>query len=171
MIVVVPEEEFLILSWTGAGTIGVFINVHGDPVRGTLQWPNHPLSVCLDYPYITALLPDQTIQAHDIESQEIAQVLPPPPPPSLNDFSPSTLLSAERRALSTSSNGFFVPLQQRPDKLMLKKINLLSRNAKPGGREVVPAEQEQPEVTGDTEETEAHEVVDIPEESVTPYDL
>lgn len=46
MIVVVADEEFLILSWTGSGTMGVFINVNGDPVRGTLQWPNHPLSVC-----------------------------------------------------------------------------------------------------------------------------
>jgi hypothetical protein len=145
---------------------------HFPSVRSAIYLSAHlNCTTGLDYPYITALLPDQTIQAHDIESQEIAQVLPPPPPPSLNDVSPSALLGAERRALSTSSNGFFVPLQQRPDKLMLKKINLLSRNAKPGGREVVPAEQEQPEVTGDTEETEAHEVVDIPEESVTPYDL
>jgi len=119
----------------------------------------------LDYPHITALLPDQTIQVHNIESQELAQVLPPPPPPSLNDASPSASLGAERRALATSSNGFLVPLEQRPEKLMLKKVNLLSRNAKPGGREIVPTE-EQPEVT------EAHEEVDIREpESVTPYDL
>ena len=119
----------------------------------------------LDYPYVTALLPDQTIQVHDIESQEVAQVLPPPPPPSLNAASPSALLSAERRALATSSSGFLVPLQQRPEKLMLKKINLLNRIAKPGGREVVPADgQERPEVTGEeTDETEA--------EVVEPYDL
>ncbi|KAN0136306.1 hypothetical protein V8E53_005911 [Lactarius tabidus] len=153
MIVVIADEEFLILSWTGAGTMGVFINANGDPVRGTLQWPQHPLSICLDYPHVTALLPDQTIQVHDIESQEIAQVLPPPPPPSLNATSPAALLSAERRALATSSSGFFVPLQQQPEKLMLKKVNLLNRNAKPGGREVVPTE--------DTEETEEVEVYDL----------
>jgi vacuolar protein sorting-associated protein 3 len=46
-IAVVAEEDFLILSWTGAGTMGVFINVNGDPVRGTLQWPSHPLSICV----------------------------------------------------------------------------------------------------------------------------
>ena len=101
---------------------------------------------------------------HDIESQELAQVIPPPPPPSLNVTSPSALLSAERRALATSSSGFLVPLQQRPEKLMLKKVNLLSRTEKPGGREVVPADgQEQPEVTEETDETEA--------EVVEPYDL
>ena len=94
----------------------------------------------LDYPYVTALLPDQSIQVHDIESQEIAQVVPPPPPPSLNAMSPAALLSAERRALAMSSSGFLVPLQQRPEKLVLTKVNLLSRNAEPGGREVVPAD-------------------------------
>ena len=38
--IVVVAEEFLILCWAGAGTMGVFINV---PVRGILQWPSHPL--------------------------------------------------------------------------------------------------------------------------------
>jgi vacuolar protein sorting-associated protein 3 len=46
LILVVTEEEFLILSWTGSGTMGVFINLNGDPVRGTLQWSTHPLSIC-----------------------------------------------------------------------------------------------------------------------------
>jgi len=48
------------------------------------------------------------------------------------------LLGAERRALAMSPNGFFVPSQRQSEKLTLKKVNLLSRNAKPGGREVVP---------------------------------
>ena len=133
-----------------------------------LLWSN--CATGLDYPYITALLPDQSIQVHDVESQGIAQVLAPPPPPSLKDISPSALLGAERRALSMSSSGFLVPLQQRPlaQKLMLKKVNLLSRNTKPGGREDIPIVPT--EVTGDSDETEAHEVDDIPE-PVTPYDL
>ena len=54
MILVVTEEEFLILSWTGAGTMGVFINLNGDPVRGTLQWEAHPLSIS---PSLLPLLP------------------------------------------------------------------------------------------------------------------
>ena len=106
------------------------------------SWPNCCSPLGLDYPYVTALLPDQSIQVHDIDSQEIAQVLPPPPPPSLNATSPAALLSAERRALAMSSSGFLVPLQQRPEKLVLTKVNLLSRNAEPGGREVVPADDE-----------------------------
>ncbi len=56
MIQVVADEEFLILSWTGAGTIGVFINLNGDPVRGTLQWSSHPLSVCSSSLYLHIFL-------------------------------------------------------------------------------------------------------------------
>ncbi len=46
LIAVISEKEFLILSWTGATTIGVFITGDGDPVRGTLEWPSHPDAVC-----------------------------------------------------------------------------------------------------------------------------
>ena len=192
MIAVVAEEEFLILSWTGAGTMGVFINVNGDPVRGTLQWPSHPLSICVlsslrpssvvdcatgfDSPYVTALLPDQTIQVHNIESQELTQVVPAPPLPSPEETSLSALLGAERRALAMSVNGFFVPSQQQPEKLRLKKVNLLSRNAKPGGRDVIPTLliengediEKQPHVR---EEADTGAKVVETRASMTPYDV
>jgi hypothetical protein len=41
----------------------------------------------LEYPYIMALLRDQTIQVHNIESQEIAQEVLAPPLPSPNETS------------------------------------------------------------------------------------
>ncbi len=45
-VVVIPgENEFLVTSYTGASTMGVFLNGQGDPVRGTMEWPNHPLSI------------------------------------------------------------------------------------------------------------------------------
>jgi vacuolar protein sorting-associated protein 3 len=46
-ITVVGDSEFLIVSWTGAGALGVFVNGNGDPVRGTLEWASHPLSMSL----------------------------------------------------------------------------------------------------------------------------
>jgi len=89
------------------------------------------------------------------------------------------LLGAERRALAMSSNGFFVPSQQQSEKLILKKVNLLRRNAKPGGREVVPT----PPV-GDEETQEPSYVAEDAAEfgvlavessarsaSTTPYDV
>ncbi|KAF8966687.1 hypothetical protein BDZ97DRAFT_1917487 [Flammula alnicola] len=61
-ITVISQNEFLILSWTGASTLGLFITGDGDPVRGTLQWPSHREAICLDCPYITSLLPNDTIE-------------------------------------------------------------------------------------------------------------
>lgn len=45
-ITIINDSEFLICSWTGENTIGIFVNSSGDPVRGTMQWPAHPLAVC-----------------------------------------------------------------------------------------------------------------------------
>ncbi len=45
-ITVIDANEFLILSYTGVSTLGLFITCNGDPVRGTLEWPQHPESVC-----------------------------------------------------------------------------------------------------------------------------
>jgi len=46
IIEVIPENEFLILSWNGASTMGVFLSGDGIPTRSTLEWPSHPLAVC-----------------------------------------------------------------------------------------------------------------------------
>jgi hypothetical protein len=96
-----------------------------------------------------ALLPDQTIRVHNVESQEIAQEVPAPPLPSPNETSLATLLGAERRALAMSLNGFLVPSQRQSEKLTLKKVSLLGRNGKPGGREVVAMSPVEGEGTGE----------------------
>jgi hypothetical protein len=92
----------------------------------------------LEYPYVTALLQDQTIVVPNVESREVVQTVPGPPLPSPSETSLMALFGAERQALTRSSNGFSVPSQRQSEKLSLKSVNLLSRNAKPGGREVVP---------------------------------
>jgi hypothetical protein len=45
-ITVVGPSEFLLLSWTGASTLGLFVTGNGDPVRGTLEWSSHPEAIC-----------------------------------------------------------------------------------------------------------------------------
>ena len=44
-ILVISDTEFLLLSWTGASTLGLFITGEGEPVRGTLEWSQHPISI------------------------------------------------------------------------------------------------------------------------------
>ncbi|KAI0760617.1 hypothetical protein C8Q74DRAFT_1208003 [Fomes fomentarius] len=122
-ITVISENEFLILSWTGASTIGVFITGDGDPVRGTLEWPSHPEAVSLDYPYVTTLLPNGTIEIHSIETQSIVQVVSAPAD------SPSPLAD-DRRALISCLNGFFVPSTQRSEKMRMVPRRLLRRSVR-----------------------------------------
>lgn len=119
IITVISENEFLILSWTGASTLGVFITGDGDPVRGTLEWPSHPEAVCLDYPYITTLLPNNTIEIHSVETQTIVQVIPAPP------TSPSSGPVTERKTLVASATGFFLPSAQLSDKLRPTPVRLV----------------------------------------------
>lgn len=45
LITVISDTEFLILSWTGTASLGLFITGEGEPVRGTLEWPSHPESL------------------------------------------------------------------------------------------------------------------------------
>jgi hypothetical protein len=45
-VAVIPgADEFLVTSYTGVGTMGVFLNGQGDPVRGTMEWEEHPTSI------------------------------------------------------------------------------------------------------------------------------
>jgi len=121
-ITVISENEFLILSWTGASTLGLFVTGEGDPVRGTLEWPSHPEAVCLDYPYITTLLPNHTVEIHSIETQTIVQVIAAPPGSPTAD---ATGPAEDRRKLVACPNGFMVPSTQRLDKLRRTAVPLV----------------------------------------------
>jgi len=141
-ITVINETEFLILSWTGASTMGVFINSDGDPVRGTLEWPAHPQAVCmycgfssvqrphfetgLDYPYVTALLPNDTIEIHSIESQSIVQVISAPPASRPTTPSGHGQL-ADRLTLKACLNGYMVPSTEQSDKMRMTSVPLFRR--------------------------------------------
>lgn len=80
----------------------------------------------LDYPYITTLLPNQTIEVHNLDTQTIVQVIPAPPLP-LPSASPTAFLAQERRTLTISLNGFLVPSQEQSEKLRMKKVKLQGR--------------------------------------------
>ncbi|KAK0192609.1 hypothetical protein F5146DRAFT_511043 [Armillaria mellea] len=117
-ITVIDVNEFLILSYTGVSTLGLFITSNGDPVRGTLEWPQHPESVCYDYPYITSLLPNGTIEVHGIETQGIVQVIPAPVPSSNTE-------PIQRKKLIPSLQGYLVPSTEKSAKMRAVPVNLL----------------------------------------------
>ncbi|KAI0344930.1 hypothetical protein BDW22DRAFT_1353743 [Trametopsis cervina] len=130
-ILVISDHEFLILSWTGASTLGLFLTGDGDPVRGTLEWTSHPKAVwklilvctAFDHPYVMSLMPDDSIQIYDINTQLLVQEIPPPIPPT---YLPSSMV-LDRKALFSAGSGFFVPSSQRSMKLRGTPVALLRR--------------------------------------------
>ncbi|KAJ8082934.1 hypothetical protein PM082_008792 [Marasmius tenuissimus] len=114
-ITVTGPAEFLLISWTGATALGIFVNGNGEPVRGTLEWPAHPKSVCFDYPYITTLLPNNTIEIHNVETQNIVQVV----------SAPAEDVPGERDLLAASTAGYLVPSTQRSAKMRTVAVPLL----------------------------------------------
>lgn len=78
------------------------------------------MHAALDYPYITTLLPNETIEIHSIDRLEIVQVIP----------APTDAHVPERKKLAASTNGFFVPSSQRSEKLRRTAVRLVRREAK-----------------------------------------
>ncbi len=78
----------------------------------------------LDYPYVTTLLPNGTVEIHSVESQAIVQVISAPPE------GPSPL-SEDRKALIACMNGFFIPSTQRTEKLRPTSVRLLRGRGAP----------------------------------------
>lgn len=129
-ITVISDHEFLILSWMGASTLGVIITTAGDPTRGTLEWDSLPESVCkyttsreikfdrhpslgLDYPHLTALMPDNSIVIHDIETLEVQHTIPS-----------SESYNWQRSSLIFSP-GYFVPSSERVEKMRKVPVKLV----------------------------------------------
>ncbi|KAL9546656.1 hypothetical protein MBANPS3_006557 [Mucor bainieri] len=79
LVAVVRKDEFLVVSGSSADdnqTIGIFVNANGDAIRGTLQWTSYPKALCVEFPYVAALLRNHTIEIHNILDQQLLQTIP-----------------------------------------------------------------------------------------------
>lgn len=78
------EEEgenvstFLLTSHSHAGTLGVFLRTDGEPTAKLLEWPAHPRSIVLAWPWIYSLLRDDTVEIHDVRTMQRAAKLDVP---------------------------------------------------------------------------------------------
>ncbi|KAI9340831.1 CNH domain-containing protein [Obelidium mucronatum] len=72
----IGKSEFL-LAFTTAQMIGLgmFVNSNGDAVRGTLQWSAVPKSIVFQFPYIIALLKNNTLEVHNLFTQELISTM------------------------------------------------------------------------------------------------
>jgi hypothetical protein len=77
LVAVVRKDEFLVVSGSSDNqTIGIFVNSNGDAIRGTLQWSSYPKALCIEFPYVAALLRNNTIEIHNILDQNLLQTIP-----------------------------------------------------------------------------------------------
>jgi hypothetical protein len=77
LVAVVRQDEFLVVSGSAENqTIGIFVNANGDAIRGTLQWSSYPKSLCVEFPYVAALLRNHSIEIHNILDQQLLQTIP-----------------------------------------------------------------------------------------------
>ncbi|ODQ47822.1 hypothetical protein PICMEDRAFT_15710 [Pichia membranifaciens NRRL Y-2026] len=54
-------------------SMGMFINLNGDVVRGTLAFDSYPTSVEIDYPYVLVILQNNTLVVYSIHDQQKLQ--------------------------------------------------------------------------------------------------
>ncbi|PWN34144.1 uncharacterized protein FA14DRAFT_69474 [Meira miltonrushii] len=83
-IVSIPDHkgkgcEFLITSHSEDLTLGVFIGQNGEPTARLIEWPSHPRALALEYPYLHALLRNDTIEVHNLVSMQKEQTIHLPP--------------------------------------------------------------------------------------------
>ncbi|KAL7752270.1 hypothetical protein RI367_002315 [Sorochytrium milnesiophthora] len=78
-IAVVGEGEFLVTTGaTGQTSLGMFIGLSGDPVRGTIQWNSYPRSVEIQFPFVVSLVKNEsvvTLFVHNLLTQQLVQEL------------------------------------------------------------------------------------------------
>ncbi|KAI8819120.1 vacuolar sorting protein 39 domain 2-domain-containing protein [Fimicolochytrium jonesii] len=80
VVAVFGEGEFVLVTATPQGLgLGVFISQNGEPVRGTLEWTAIPKSLAFHFPYVAALLNNNTIEIHNVMTQQRVQSLTLPP--------------------------------------------------------------------------------------------
>lgn len=78
------------------------------------------ISIAFDEPYVTTLLPDGTVEIHNIETQALVQSIPAP----TSTPTPSIPIPTDRKSVVACSAGFFVPSSERESKLRPTAVKL-----------------------------------------------
>lgn len=95
---------FLITSHSDSGTLGAFVRADGEPTARLLEWPSHPRAVVADFPYVCALLRNDTIHIHHLPTLTLVEIQPVDPawePRFLVSTAPNPHLCASGPGLAT----------------------------------------------------------------------
>ena len=68
-------NTFLITSHTDSMTLGALVRADGEPTGRLIEWPSHPRSIALEYPYLCALLRNNEVEVHDVRTLQKIQTI------------------------------------------------------------------------------------------------
>ncbi|KAJ3121489.1 transforming growth factor, beta receptor associated protein 1 [Nowakowskiella sp. JEL0407] len=75
LICYVDDDDFLLINAQQEMGLGIFVDCNGDATRGTILWSSVPRAIAFQYPYIAALLKNNTIEFHNKYTQQRVQIL------------------------------------------------------------------------------------------------
>lgn len=84
-------------------------------------------ATAFDNPHVTTLLPDGTVEIHNIDTQTLVQTVPPP----TASPSPAVAIPTDRKAVLACAAGFCVPSAERQSKLRPTPVKLRRPKAPP----------------------------------------
>ncbi|CAG8439841.1 14430_t:CDS:10 [Funneliformis mosseae] len=93
-------------------TFGQFVSSTGEAIRGIIQWEGLPRAISVEFPYVVALLRNNTIEIHDITELKLVQ---------------REVLSSKSKTISTGP-GIKVQVAGLIDKLKLESGYLLNED-------------------------------------------
>ncbi|KAJ1993264.1 hypothetical protein H4R33_000722 [Dimargaris cristalligena] len=81
LILAITPDEFFLVTGTGVdfAALGMFITTGGDAVRGTLHFPQFPIAITYQFPYLLVLTPEFQVEVYDITRLAQVQTVAVPP--------------------------------------------------------------------------------------------
>jgi hypothetical protein len=86
---------------------------------------NCEVYLALDYPYITALLPDQRVEVQNIDEQHIAQIVEAPSAAESESPLPGWPPEVGRKRMCATFHPFVVPSSETAAKMRMEKVKLV----------------------------------------------
>ncbi|KTW25727.1 hypothetical protein T552_03339 [Pneumocystis carinii B80] len=79
IIISISKSEFAVTClFNGKNYVGLFVDINGNIVRGTIMFSEYPISLASEFPFLMALMDNSFVEIHNIIDQTLVQVVQSP---------------------------------------------------------------------------------------------
>ncbi|QSL66996.1 hypothetical protein MERGE_001383 [Pneumocystis wakefieldiae] len=79
IIISISKSEFIVTClFDGKNSVGLFVDINGNVVRGTIMFSEYPISLASEFPFLMALMDNSFVEIHNIIDQTLVQVVQSP---------------------------------------------------------------------------------------------